>query len=205
MRGGTGRRTGRRRFAALMAGAGLLASAVRAEEPRVACTATQAGRRVVVRPEVAQLVAPELERLMRLGMAGQLEVELSLRRRRFLWLDERLEGAQLTHVLAFMGKEEGWVLDGRPLSSAPRLLELERVAWTLEREPESSRPLVVEVRVRLQVVTAASLGRVAQWLTEQGGSGEDRSALARRLLLTVAEDLTRQAVGQCTVEPSVKR
>lgn len=187
---------------ALVAALGLLAPMARGEEPpRVTCSAARTGRRVVVRPETLALVAPELERLMRLGLAGRLEVELTLLRRRPLWFSERMDAARLTQVLAYSAKEGGWVLDGRPLAAGVGRLELERVAWTLEEEPEAEAAFVVEVGVRLQVVTAASLGKVAQWLTQEEKTEAERSALTRGLLRTVAEDLTRRAEGRCSVQP----
>jgi hypothetical protein len=159
------------------------------------------GRRVVVRPEASALVAPELERLMRLGLAGRLEVELTLLRRRPLWFSEQEDATRLTQVLAYSAKAGGWALDGRPLVAEPELLELERVAWVLEEEPEAGEAFVVEVGVRLQVVTAASLGKVARWLTQGERTEAERSSLTRGLLRTVAEDLTRGAEGRCTVQP----
>ncbi|MCY1074832.1 hypothetical protein [Archangium lansingense] len=195
-----GASTRRRLGVALVAALGLLAPMARAEEPpRVTCSATRVGRRVVVRPEALALVAPELERLMRLGLAGRLEVELTLLRRRPLWFSERMDAARLTQVLVYSAKEGGWVLDGRLLAGVGTL-ELERVAWTLEEEPEAEATFVVEVGVRLQVVTAASLGKVAQWLTQGEKTEAERSALTRGLLRTVAEDLTRRAEGRCNVQ-----
>lgn len=194
-----GASTRRRLGVALVAALGLLAPMARGEEPpRVTCSATRVGRRVVVRPEVLALVAPELERLMRLGLAGRLEMELTLMRRRPFWFSERMDSARLTQVLTYSAKEGGWVLDGRLLAGVGTL-ELERVAWTLEEEPEEPAGFVVEVGVRLQVVTAASLGKVAQWLTQGEKTEAERSALTRGLLRTVAEDLTRRAEGRCTV------
>lgn len=185
--------------AALVAAVGLFAPLARAEEPRVTCSASRVGRRVVVRPEALALVAPELERLMKLGLAGRLEVELTLLRRRPLWFSERVDATKLTQVLAYSAKDGGWRLDGRPLPS-PGTLELERVAWTLEEEPEAETAFVVEVEVRLQVVTAASLGKVAKWLTQGDKAEEARSALTSGLLRTVADDLTRGAEGRCSVQ-----
>ncbi len=197
---GPGTSTRRRLGAALVAALGLLAPMARGEEPpKVTCSAARTGRRVVVRPEALALVAPELERLMRLGLAGRLEVELTLLRRRPLWFSERMDAARLTQVLAYSAKEGGWLLDGRPLAGVGTL-ELERVAWTLEDEPEAETALVVEVGVRLQVVTASSLGKVAQWLTRGEKTEAERSALTRGLLRTVAEDLTRRAEGRCSVQ-----
>jgi hypothetical protein len=190
-------KSARRLGAALVTAVGLLAPGARAEEPRVACTATRVGRRVLVRPEASALLAPELERLMKLGLAGRLELELTLRRRRSLWFSTRVDGARLTQVLSYAAKEGGWMLDGREVE--PGTLELERVAWALEEELEQTATLEVEVRVRLQVVTADSLGKVAEWLTQGEATDTERSALTRNLLRTVAEDLTRGAEGRCTV------
>jgi hypothetical protein len=187
--------------AALVAALGLLAPMARGEEPpRVTCSASRVGRRVVVMPEALALVAPELERLMRLGLAGRLEVELTLLRRRPLWFSERMDAARLTQVLTYSAKEGGWLLDGRPLAAGVGTLELERVAWTLEEEPEAEAAFVVEVGVRLQVVTAASLGKVTRWLTQGEKTEAERSALTRGLLRTVAEDLSRRAEGRCSVQ-----
>lgn len=198
--GGTRTSTRKGLAAALVAAVGLFAPLGRAEEPpRVTCSASRVGRRVVVRPEALALVAPELERLMRLGLAGRLEMELTLLRRRPLWFSERVDATKLTQVLAYSAKEGGWRLDGRPLAS-PGTLELERVAWVLEEEPEAETAFVVEVEVRLQVVTAASLGKVAQWLTRGEETEAERSALTSGLLRTVADDLTRGAEGRCSVQ-----
>ncbi len=188
----------RRLGAALVATMGLLAPWARAEEPRATCTATRVGRRVLVRPEASALLSPELERLMRLGLAGRLELELTLRQRRPLWFSAQVEETKLTQVLAYSAQEEGWVLDGRPVE--PGTLELERVAWVMDEEPTST--LEVRVRVRLQVVTATSLEKVATWLTQGGSTARERSALTSTLLRTVAEDLTPGAEGLCKVLPS---
>ncbi|RKH65868.1 hypothetical protein [Corallococcus llansteffanensis] len=195
---GTGGRW--RLLAALTASVGLLPSGARADEARATCTATLAGRRVVVRPEARAFVTPELDRLVRLGMAGKLEVHLTLFRRRALWFDARMDGAQVTQVLAFT--RAGYLLDGRPLAGGVATLELERVAWTLDDRPEPDERFVVQVEVRLQVVTAASLGRVAAWLTQGAPAGtapDERSALTGTLLRSVAEDLARGASTRCDV------
>lgn len=179
----------------LVAAAGLIEPGAWAQEPRAACAATLSGRRVVARPQALAFLSPELDRLVRLGMAGRLEVELTLWLRRPLWFDARVDGARLTQVLAFT--RDGYLLDGRPLSGEPGTLELERVAWTLDASPEAGDAWWVQVEVRLHVVTAASLGRVATWLTQ--GQAEERSALTGTLLRSVAEDLSRGASGRCDV------
>ncbi|MCP3162851.1 hypothetical protein [Myxococcus qinghaiensis] len=195
-----GKRTRRTLGAALVVAAGLFAPGARAEEPRVSCTATVSGRRVLARSVAFAFLSAELDRLVRLGMAGKLEVELTLWKRRSLWFNTRVDGARLTQVIVFT--REGYVLDGRPLPEGPATLELERVAWTLEARPEEGERLIVQVEVKLNVVTAASLGRMASWLSRTDGAGEtDRSVVTGTLLRTVAEDLSQRASGRCDVTP----
>ena len=185
----------------MIAAVGLLVPRVAdADEPGARCTATLTGRRVVVRPEAHAFLTEDLSRLLRLGLAGRLEVELTLLRRRKLWFDARVDSAKLTQVLSFTRGE--YLLDGRPLPSGAVTLELERTAWTLEQAPEPSEALVVQVNVRLQVVTAASLGKVASWLTQGQPKEAEDSPVTRNLLRSVAEDLTRSAVGRCAVTPT---
>jgi hypothetical protein len=186
--------------AALVAAVGLLAPNAWAEEPRALCIATVSGRRVVVRPEAQAFLTPELDRLLRLGLAGRLEVELTLLRRRKLWFDAQVDATHFTQVLSF--SQGGYLLDGRPMSPTAASLELERTAWTLEEPPESDDSFVVQLNVRLQVVTASSLGKVASWLTQGESAEDERSAVSRNLLRTVAEDLTRHASGRCMVTPA---
>ncbi|RKH63101.1 hypothetical protein [Corallococcus aberystwythensis] len=185
-----------RRGAALVVAACLLASAAQAEEPSAICTATLAGRRVMVRPEARAFIAPELDRLVRLGLAGKLEVELTLWRHRAFWFDAHVDSARVTQVLAFT--REGYLLDGRELTGGVGTLELERVAWTLDARPEADEHFVVQVEVRLQVVTAASLGRMARWLT-QGEPSSSGTPVLGSLLRSVAEDLARKASARCAV------
>ena len=186
--------------AALVAAAGLLASGAWGDEPRAQCTATLSGRRVVVRPEAHAFLTSELDKLLRLGMAGRLEVELTLLHRRKLWFDEQVDTARLTQVLSF--SPGGYLLDGRALPSGAAALELERTAWTMEQAPEAGEAFTVQVSVRLQVVTAASLGKVTSWLTQGPSIEDERSTVTRNVLRTVAEDLSRSASGQCDVVPA---
>ncbi|MFP2961766.1 hypothetical protein ACLEPN_29195 [Myxococcus sp. 1LA] len=192
-------RVGRRLGTALVAVASLYAPTVHAEEPRATCTATLSGRRVMVRSEAFDFISPELDRLVRLGMAGKLEVELTLWRRNSVWFDERVDTARVTQVLAF--SKGAYVLDGRSLPEGPSALTLERVAWSLEERPEPGERFQVRINVRLQVVTAASLGRVAAWLTQGKQAPDDEGATLTGsvLLRSVAEDLSRGANARCDV------
>jgi hypothetical protein len=174
----------------------LLSSTAHAQEPSATCTATRTGTRVLVRPEVHAFIDAELDRLLRLGLAGRLELTVTLLRRRPAWFDARLAQQQLTEVLSYDEAMGRYVLSGRPLSEGPASLPLGRTALQLEQLPEPDAVLEVEVDVRLQVVTAASLARMAAWLTQS----ETRSAVSENLLSTVAEDLQRRARARCRVQ-----
>jgi hypothetical protein len=175
----------------------LWAFTAHAEEPRVTCTATRSGLRVLVRPEAHAFIDAQLDRLLRLGLAGRLELTVTLLRRRPAWFDARLAEQQLTEVLSFDERSGRYVLSGRTLSAGPQALALERTALQLPEAPDADALLEVELDVRLQVVTIASLGRMAAWLTQS----EARSAVSENLLRTVAEDLQRRARNRCRVTP----
>jgi hypothetical protein len=151
---------------------------------------------VLVRPEAHAFIDAELDRLLRLGLAGKLELKVTLLRLRPAWFDARLAEQQLTEVLSFDEVSGRYFLSGRPLSAGPTNLTLERTALELERPPEADDVLEVELDLRLQVVTSASLGRMAAWLTQS----EKRSAVSENLLRTVAEDLQRRARVRCRVK-----
>ncbi|MBF5045171.1 hypothetical protein FGE12_22395 [Aggregicoccus sp. 17bor-14] len=174
-----------------------LVTPAHAEEPHVTCTAQRTGTRVLVRPEARAFIDAELDRLLRLGLAGRLEVGLVLLRRRPAWFDARLAEQHLTEVLRFDESTGRYELSGRPLSEGPAALQLERAALELESPPAPDAVLEVELDVRLQVVTRASLGRMASWLTQS----ETRSAVTENLLRTVADDLQRRARARCRVQP----
>ena len=117
-------------------------------------------------------------------------------RRRPAWFDARLAEQQLTEVLSYDEASGRYRLSGRPLPEGPASLPLGRTALLLEQPPDADALLEVELDVRLQVVTSASLGRMAAWLTQS----ETRSAVSENLLRTVAEDLQRRARARCRVQ-----
>ena len=173
-----------------------LSSVAHAQEPSATCTATRTGTRVLVRPQAHAFIDAELDRLLRLGLAGKLELTVTLLRRRPAWFDARLVKQQLTEVLSYDEGAGRYRLSGRPLPEGPAALPLGRTALQLEQLPDADALLEVELDVRLQVVTSASLGRMAAWLTQS----ETRSAVSENLLRTVAEDLQRRARARCRVQ-----
>jgi hypothetical protein len=94
----------------------------------------------------------------------------------------------------------GLLLDGsRELREWDRI-QLDRLVFRPQSEvlPEEIDRYRVEVKVKLQVITAASLRGVAQWIAS--GRKEEQGAVSRRLLDAVANDLTREASARCDVE-----
>ena len=88
-----GQRAGQRRewraTAAIIAlGLGLSGSAALADGPAATCSATSAGGRVLIDVELERFLDPDLLKLVRLGLEGNLQLELVLLRTRPFWFDE---------------------------------------------------------------------------------------------------------------------
>jgi hypothetical protein len=178
-------------WAALIVGA-LLFSPFAAGAASASCRAALAGTRALVGLTLEGLLDHDLLRLVRLGLAGKLSIEVTVVRRRFL-LGSNVARAVLELELRW-SEAEGLLLDGRPVRD-PEHLSLERIALAL---PEGLDPtaLEVETRAELRVVTAQSLTDVARWI-----AGDDRSTLSKNLIGAVADDLTRSADARCPVTP----
>jgi hypothetical protein len=170
----------------------LVAFAAKAEE--VACKAVLAGTRALVDATVHGLFDRELLRIVKLGVAGRLTVQVSVVRRRQLWFGRVVSTTTREIPLTWSEERGTFELDGRALRD-PEHAELERIVLSLG-EADDPRNYEVELATRLVVVTPGSLGRVTNFL-----AGESDSALARTLLGAIADDLTRSANGNCPVQP----
>lgn len=175
----------------------VVAPAASAEEVRARCEASAAGARVLVDVELVALFDPELVRLVRLGQAGQLTVEVELLRRRPFWFDAHVESARVRTVVTWSEQDKAFVIDGRRVTDLARL-QLQRIALRARENPSEGH--LVRVSVRLEVVTAESLKEVARWI---GGEPEDDAAsiLAEQLVGTLVNDLAREARTGCEVRP----
>jgi hypothetical protein len=176
--------------------------------PSAQCRAEQAGERAWVAVTLDDLLEPQLLRLVALGLPGRLRVEVSLYRRRSLWFDALVAQDTRVLALAWSRPEGGLLLEGR---RAPDPARLELAPSTLR--PRSGPPLgaghYVTVNVRLEVVTADSLGEVARWLVapqdrgavrregEAGGGASNAGVLPRVLVNYLAADLARTARARC--------
>src|SRR5512140_558515 len=178
---------------------GLSGSAALAEGPAATCTATLAGGRVLIDVELQRFLDPDLLKLVRLGLEGNLQFELVLLRTRPFWFDELIERDAATARLRYVDEDRVYLLDDRREVPDPLRLDLERFAL---RPPDPLDPdgtYKVEVKATLRVVTGASLGKVASWIAGREPSRGETSDLSSRLLRAVADDLARQATALCEV------
>jgi hypothetical protein len=170
--------------------AALSLAATAQAEPRAGCTAQLTARRVLVDPTLEQLFDAEQLRLVRLGLVGQVHLEVTLVRHHPLWFDEHLETRAVDFSLRWSREEVRYLLDGQPVD--PSHLSLERLV--LHPGADTEGELEVEETARLQVVTSASLGTVAGWMV----AGE-RGPATRTVLDVLANDLVRTTTGRCAV------
>jgi hypothetical protein len=164
--------------------------------PAASCLAERAGDRAQVRVVLTELFDRELLHLVRLGLRGQIHVELALYRRRALWFDDRRDAETREAVVVWSPAARAFTLDGQALAS-PGALALPSLTMRLGDDGAH----YVEVNARLEVVTVRSLGQMTSWLVRGEGQnqGDDRSALARSLLSYVAADLARTVAARCDV------
>jgi hypothetical protein len=168
--------------------------------PLARCSALLANGRALVDVAAEHLFSDELVRLVRLGLTGRVQVEVALIRHQPFWFDAVVLEERRELAVAAMVEGGGLLLDGsRELREWDRI-QLDRLVFRPQSEvlPEEIDRYRVEVKVKLQVITAASLRGVAQWIAS--GRKEEQGAVSRRLLDAVANDLTREASARCDVE-----
>ena len=184
----------RAQWAALVLAA-LLCAPLAARASSASCRAVLAGTRALVGLTLEGLLDRDLLRLVRLGLAGSLSIEVTVTRKRFL-LGSRVARVSLGFELRWLEDEQVLLLDGRRVRD-PEQLALERIALEVPGglDPEA---LDVEARAELKVVTTQSLGDVARWIA--GGKSGEASPISRNLLGAVADDLTRSAEARCAVK-----
>jgi hypothetical protein len=186
---------------------GLLVAALAAPAARAAvdvqCKVERAGERALVSVTLADVLDPDLRRLVELGLAGRLRVEVRLHRRRAFWFDAQVGEDIRQSVLQWSRPRASMLLDGQLVD--PRRLTLPFVLRPGHGGLDQGEHYV-DVAVRLEVVTASSLGAVARWLaagrpgTNGNGDEDDGAApLPRALAGALAADLARTARGRCTL------
>jgi hypothetical protein len=185
----------RRTACALAAWAVLFTATGARADPSASCTAERAGDRAEGRVVLSGLFDEELLHLVRLGLQGQIRLEVTLYRHRRFWFDERRALEVRDAVVTWNRDERRYLLDGRGIDDPA----------TLTIAPVSLRALgkgdhYLEVTARLEVVTAKSLGQMAKWLVRGDDRSEEPSPLGRGLVSYVAAGLVRTAATRCRVD-----
>ncbi len=170
-------------------------TALAADPPSASCRALLAQDRALVDIQLSRFIDPRLAKLIRLGLAGRIQLELVLYRQRPFWFDEAQERTTRETVLRYHPDPGGFLLDGDREVEDPLRLSLARIALRPVDGLEEGGLYQVEVKVSLRVVTPQSLGKVAAWLAGHGRQGEDD--VSQTLLQAVAEDLARTAHARC--------
>lgn len=183
-------------FAAILTlGLCVLAGSAWAQAPSVRCQAVIARDRALVDVELSRFVDARLARLVKLGLSGRIQLEISLMQRRPFWFDELRERVSRESVLVYDRALPGFMLDGE--DADPVSLRLDRIALQ-PGDGLGEGEYRVEVKVSLRVVTPQSLGRVAAWLADRERAEE--GAAPDALLEAVANDLARTASTTCAAE-----
>jgi hypothetical protein len=165
-------------------------------DPSAACRAERAGDRAEAKVQLSGLFDEELLHLVRLGLRGQIHVEVTLYRQRRFWFDERRALETQDAVVTWSRADHRYILDGRPVGD-PTALTLSPLSL---RTPGQGAHYL-EVTARLEVVTVKSLGQMATWLVRGSDeNAEEPSRLGRGLVSYVAAGLVRTAATRCRVE-----
>jgi hypothetical protein len=165
-------------------------------DPAASCLAERAGERALAKVVLRELFDEELLHLVRLGLRGQIRLEVTLFRQRRFWFDERRALETRDVVVTWSRADRQFIVDGRTAADPS----------TLTIAPLSLRSLgsgvhYLEVTARLEVVTVKSLGQMATWLVRGNDeSSEEPSRLGRGLVSYVAAGLVRTAAARCRVQ-----
>ncbi len=169
--------------------------------PRAACTTSRGNGRVLVHLALTDFFDRELLRLVRLGLVGRLTIDVAVVRARRFWFDSRMTAPPREVVVQFDSDAGAFRREDGTALPDPNRIFLDRQSVWLDGGAEAGRGvgLTVEVTARLQVVTAASLAKVATWLAGGRAAERERSVLSRSILRTLASDFTRSAATTCAV------
>jgi hypothetical protein len=170
----------------------------------VSCRAERLGGRALAHSLAVDLFDRELQRLVELGLVGRLNLEVVLFQRRPLWFDRRAAEATRTFTVVWSKAEAHFTLDGQRLTT-PREVRFPDLVLRPEDDGLSEGDFYFQLTVRLEVITAQSLGEVARWLVSRPAAQPEPAAqpraavLPRALVDYLASDLARTATGRCPV------
>ena len=184
-------------------GLGIVAPAAQGAAAEARCRCRITGNRAEATVEVQGLVDAELERLIRLGLAGRVRWELELVRKRWLWVEQPVAELTVESALRFSDARHVFAVEGGGEAADLSRLTLHTADLRLASPPAAKGRYELRVRARLQVITVESLARVASWMVdghEQEGEGGSSSWATRSLLAAVSNDLQRVVTATCRVE-----
>ncbi len=181
--------------ALIACGVSLCAQTARADAPALRCEAVRVGQRVLVRVSLRDFVAPELARLIRLGLSGRIKLDATLLRRRRFWFDDVVANRTTRTALAWTPRR-GFVLGGR--RSVADLGSIDLGTLSVGFGQAGGSGLYLNIEAELQVVTVSSLRRTAGWITRKG-DGSRPGLVKDRVIDLVVTDLARSAATSCEV------
>jgi hypothetical protein len=163
--------------------------------PRAGCRVTFSENRALVDIELTDFFDPELLKLVRLGLEGKIQLELSVVRPRAAWFDEKVGEERTELAVRYDKPRRKYRLDHRRDLNDPNRFWVERLAVRLGNG-ERAVEYRVELRAALEVVTPKSLNQVADWIAigRKPGGG---SVLSRTLVDRITGDLQRKVEAQC--------
>jgi hypothetical protein len=178
----------------------MMVSVAVAAAPRVLCHTKVANGRVLVDIELLDFYEERLLQLVKLGLAGSMELEVAVVKPRRFWFDAPLATEKKRLDVRFSRMARTFVLDGKKPLVDPNRIRVERLALRLADFAGPGSELRIEVRAALRVVTTSTLGTVARWIAR----GEEASpTLSENVVQWVTDDLARKAETDCTPESKV--
>jgi hypothetical protein len=184
----------------LVASLCLAGGASLADGPRARCRALLANGRALVDVDVSHALDSELLELVRLGLQAELRLEVSLAKKRPFWFDDQLAVETSIARLEYSTEARRYVLDRRRVIEDPETLGIDRISLRPTDALEAGGQYHVDVRIRIQVITPASLDRVARWMSEKGRQNA-RSGVSDAMARLIAENLTRATDCRCEAAP----
>jgi hypothetical protein len=188
------------------AGVCLVASTAQSGSPQANCACRLLGDRAYVDAEVSGLVDAELARLIRLGLEGRIRWQLELVRKRWL-IEERVGERVVESTIRYSGDRGTFLINGGGETSDVSNLKLKRISIQAKADLAADRRHELRIRIRLQVVTSASLAHVAAQMVDpsEAGKGQGASLLTRGLVAAVANDLQRDVTATCVAHSEPAR
>jgi hypothetical protein len=184
---------------------GLLAPGMQALAAEARCRCQIDGTRASAAVEVGGLVDAEMERLIRLGLVGHLRWELTLSRKRWLWVEQQVGQVTLESSIRFSDERRVFVVEGMGDVADLSRITMETAGLPLDAPAVHDGRYELRVRAELRVVTAESLRNLAVRMLGGSDDKEESSPsswVERRLFSAVSTDLQRVTKTTCPATPA---